>query len=219
MERRLKAERREASGKGGARKVRAKGLVPAVIYGHGTDPMPVSVDGRELYHILRTEAGLNVMIDLRVDGDRFLAMAREVQRDHLRGRLLHVDFLRVAKDEKITVDVPVQLAGESPGVKEGGVLEHHLWTVRVECFPQDVPEAIEANIATVALGESLKASDLKLPPKVTMLTPVEETIVSVVPPQVLQVEEVLPEEVPTEGVEQPAPGESEADQAAASEAP
>lgn len=189
MERKLKAEVRQGSGKGVARKVRAAGRVPGIVYGHGADPLPITVDAKDLFHILHTDAGANVLVDMRVDGDHFLALPREIQRDHLRGRFVHIDFLRVARDEKITVEVPVQLVGESHGVKEGGVLEHHLWNVTVECFPQDVPPSIEADISGLAITESLKVEDLKVAAKLAILTPPEEVVVAVVPPQVLKLEE------------------------------
>jgi large subunit ribosomal protein L25 len=189
MEQKLKAERREGAGKGVARKIRAAGRVPAIVYGHGIDPLPISVDSRELFHVLHTDAGLNALVDLRVGQDHFLAMAREVQRDHLRGQFLHVDFLRIARDERISVEVPIHLVGESHGVKEGGVVEHHLWTLHVECFPQDVPDAIEADITNLGIGESLRVSDLDIPDTLTLLTPPDETVVSVVTPQILVVEE------------------------------
>lgn len=189
MELKLKAEVREVRGKGGARKIRAQGRVPAVVYGHGADPLHVSVDARDLFHLLHTDAGMNVLVDLRVDHDHFLAMPREIQRDHLRSTFLHIDFLRIARDEKITVDVPVHLSGESHGVKEGGVVEHHIWALQVECFPQDVPAAIEADITALGINESLKVSDLTFRDTLTVLTPADEVIVSVVPPQILRVEE------------------------------
>jgi large subunit ribosomal protein L25 len=218
MERKLKADRRDGKGKGAARKIRAGGKVPAVVYGQGTDPLHVTIDSRELFHLLHTDAGMNVLVDLRVDGDHFLAMPREVQQDHLRGRFLHVDFLRIARDEKITVDVPVHLVGESHGVKEGGVIEHHLWNLHLECFPQDVPASIEADITPLGINESLKVSDLKIPDKVTLLTPLEETIVSVVPPQVLKVEEEVPAEVAEGEAEAAAEGAPEGAEEAAGEA-
>jgi large subunit ribosomal protein L25 len=189
MEQKLVAEIREVRGKGGARTTRAAGRVPAVVYGHGADPVHVSVDSRELFHLLHTDAGGNVLVDLQIDGENILAMPREIQRDLLRGRFVHVDFLRVARDQKITVEVPVHLVGESHGVKEGGVLEHHLWALQLESLPQDVPSAIEADISRIGMNESLKVSDLELPPGVTLLTAEDETVVSVVPPQVLRVEE------------------------------
>jgi large subunit ribosomal protein L25 len=218
MQAKLKAERRDGSGKGVARKLRAAGRVPAVVYGHGEDAVSVSLDARELFHVLHTDAGANVLVDVRLDGDTFLAMPRQIQRDLLRDRFIHVDLLRVARDERITVDVPVQLVGESHGVKEGGVVEHHLWTLQVECLPQNVPTAIEADISALGINESLKVADVKVPPKIEILTPMEEVVVSVVPPQVLKVEEeeavegeeVLEGEEAAEGEAAPAEGEGEA---------
>lgn len=199
MERKLKAETRAATGKGAARKLRAQGKVPAVVYGHGAEPLHVAVDARELFHVLHSEAGTNVLVELRVDGQSVLALPREVQRDHIKGQYLHVDFLRVARDEAITVEVPVHLVGESPGVKQGGVIEHHLWSLEVECLPQDVPTAIEADLSTLGMGDSLHVGDLPATDRYRILTPPEEVIVSVVPPQVLPAEEGMAVEAPATG--------------------
>jgi large subunit ribosomal protein L25 len=152
------------------------------------------VDARELFHLLHTDAGMNILVDLRVDHDHFLAMPREIQRDNLKGRFIHVDFLRIARDEKIAVEVPITITGESHGVKEGGVIEHHLWNLHLECFPQDVPTSIDADITKLGINESLKVSDLKVPSNVTVLTAEDEVVVSVVPPQILRVEEEEAEE-------------------------
>ena len=190
MEVTLKAEKRDGAGKGVARKIRAAGRVPAVLYGPAADPVALQVDSRDLWHALHTDAGANVLINLAVDGDTHLTMPREVQRDIVRGTLLHVDFLRIRRDVAIEVDIPVHLVGESHGVKEGGVVEHHLWEIHVECLPTEVPEAIEADITEIGINESLHVSDLKTPDRVTILTPAEEVVVSVVPPPVI----VLPEE-------------------------
>ncbi len=189
MEMKLKAEAREGHGKGVARKLRAAGMVPGVVYGHGMDPVPVSVDARDLFHILHTDAGSNVLIDLQVKKDHHLTLPREIQRDHIHGRFIHVDFLAVRRDEKITVDVPVELVGESQGVKEGGVVEHHLWEVKVSSFPQDVPDGIEADISALVIGDSLKAGDLKIPADVDLVTDPEASIMAVVPPPILRLEE------------------------------
>jgi large subunit ribosomal protein L25 len=189
MERKLKGEPRTDRGKGAARRLRAKGLVPAVVYGHGMEPIHLSVDARELLHLLHTDAGTNVLVDLHVDHDQVLAIPREIQRDNIRGKFIHVDFLQVARDENITVEVPVHLVGESRGVKEGGVVEHHLWTLQVECLPQDVPPSIEADISDLGINDSLKVAELSAPQRSTILTSQDEVVVSVVPPQVLKVEE------------------------------
>lgn len=189
MERKLKADPRESDGKGAARRLRAEGKVPGVVYGHGMDPVAVAVDARELFHILHTDAGANVLIDLQVKKDHHLTMPREVQRDHIRGQFIHVDFLTIRRDEKITVDVPVELVGESHGVKEGGVIEHHAWEVKMACLPTDVPERIEADISALGIGEGLKAGDLKIPKDVELVTDPESSIMAVVPPPILRLEE------------------------------
>src|SRR5437764_11795922 len=186
-EKKLSANLRDGGGKGSARKLRAQGKVPAILYGHGMDPVKVAIDDRDLYHVLHTDAGTNVLVDLHVGKDQHLAMPREIQRDHIRGQFLHVDFLVVRRDEKINVDVPVHLVGESHVVKEGGVVEHHLWDLRVECLPTNVPQSIEADITALGIGESLSVADIKTPPGTTILSNPEETIVSVVPPPILKI--------------------------------
>lgn len=213
MEVKLKAEPRVEKGKGAAHKLRSSGKVPGILYGHGMDPMPLSVDARELSHVLHTDAGTNVLIDLQVDSENHLALAREIQHNHIRGEFLHVDFLVIRRDQKIVVDVPIRIVGESHGVKEGGVVEHHLWDLKIECLPRDVPEAIDADISPLGIGESLHVSDLRIPGGADVLTDRDESVVSVVVPQVLQVEEEVPaeaaegEEVP-EGEEAAAEGET-----------
>src|SRR5437588_6135206 len=214
-EKKLMANLRDGGGKGSARKIRAQGLVPAILYGHGMEPVKVAIDDRDLYHVLHTEAGANVLVDLQIGKDRHLAMPREIQRDHIRGRFLHVDFLVVRRDEKITVDVPVHLVGESHGVKEGGVVEHHLWDLKVECLPTDVPQSIEADITRLGIGDSLSVADLKPPQGAEILTPPEEAIVSVVPPPVLKLEE---EVAAVEGEEAEAEAEGEAAEGAEEQA-
>jgi large subunit ribosomal protein L25 len=209
MERKLKADVREANGKGAARRLRASGLVPGVVYGRDLAPVAVSVDARELFHILHTDAGTNVLIDLQVGKDHHLALPREIQRNHIKGQFIHVDFLEVRRDETITVDVPIELIGESHGVKEGGVVEHHLWEVKVECLPTNVPDRIEADISALGIGEGLKVADLELPDGVTLVTDPESSVMAVVPPPILRVEEEEAEEA-AEG-EVPAEGEAAAE--------
>jgi large subunit ribosomal protein L25 len=210
----LKGESRQAVGKGAARKTRAIGRVPAVLYGPEVEPQRLTVNERELWHALHTDAGTNVLINLTIDGESYLTMPREVQRDIVRGTLLHIDFLRIRKDVAIQVEVPIHLTGESAGVKEGGVVEHHLWELRLECLPTQVPESIEADITRLAIGDSLHVSDLRVPEHITVLTPLEETLVSVVPPPVLEVPE---EEVPEEEAEAAEAAEGEEGEAPAAE--
>jgi large subunit ribosomal protein L25 len=213
MELKLKAEKRHGIGKGAARKLRAAGRVPAVLYGHGVGPVSVSVDAKDLFHVLHGTAGTNVLVNLQVDGTQHLSLPREIQRDHVKGRYLHVDFLAVRRDETVTVSVPVQVVGESPGVKAGGVIEHHLWELQVECLPGDVPDGIEADVSKLQVGDSLRVADLHPPKGVSILTPLEESVVAVVIPQVRVVEEV---EAVAEGEEAAA---EEGEAAEAEEAP
>jgi large subunit ribosomal protein L25 len=195
-EQKLKAEVREGTGKGVARKLRAGGRVPAVLYGHDRSPLPLSVNARDLFHVLHTGAGANVLVDLIVDGKQHLALPREVQRNHIRDQLVHVDFLVVNRDETIVIDVPIREVGESPGVKAGGVVEHHLFELHVECLPSDVPEHIDADISKLDFGDALRVGDIAAPRGVTVLTNEEESVLAVVVPAVLRTEAELetPEE-------------------------
>ena len=202
MEFKLEAEKRDGRGKGVARKLRAQGQVPAVLYGHGMDPVSVAVDAKELGHALHTDAGANVLVDLHVGSDKHLVLAREIQRNHLRGELVHVDFLVIRRDEKISFQVPITVEGESPGVKQGGVVEHHLWELQAESLPGDVPQSIEVDISKMEIGDTFRVADLTALQGVTIITPEEETILSVVTPQVLEVEEAAEgEEAAAEGEE------------------
>ena len=188
----LAADKREGTGKGVARKLRAAGRVPAVLYGVGVESTALSVNAKDLYHLLHTGAGTNVLFDLEVDGKPHLVLPRDVQRDHIRGRYIHVDFLAVRADAKMILTVPVRVVGESPGVKLGGVLEHHLWDLQVECLPTDVPDAIDADISTLdEIGTSLKVADLLVPEGVTILTSPDESVVAVQQPQAPVVEEAV----------------------------
>ncbi|HWC71409.1 MAG TPA: 50S ribosomal protein L25 [Actinomycetota bacterium] len=210
METKLNAVRRSDAGKGVARKLRASGKVPAVLYGQGLDTTPLTVDSRDLTHLLHSSAGSNVLVDLVVDGEEHLAIPREIQRDHIHSKWVHVDFLAVSRTQTITVSVPVHETGEAVGVKEGGVVEHHLREVQIECLPQDVPDELIVDITNVELGEMVHVSDLVPPQGVTILTNPEDAILSVITPALLRVEADL--SVPgEEGVEVPAEAEEAAE--------
>ena len=194
MEVKLAAEKREESGKGPARRARAVGRVPGVLYGPGLPPVNLSVDSMALWHVLHTDAGINVLVDLKVDGEAYLTMPREVQRDIVKGTLLHVDFIQIDRNKPIQVNVPIHLVGESVGQNEGGVVEHHLWELHVEVLPLEVPESFEADITELEMHDTLHVSDLAVPEGVTVLTPQEEAVVSIVPPPVIELPEPEVEE-------------------------
>jgi large subunit ribosomal protein L25 len=220
METKLTAERREGRGTGVARKLRAAGRIPAVLYGHDQESQPLSVDAHDMFKVLHTSAGANVLVDLKVDDTEHLVLPREIQRNHIRDTIVHVDFLVVSRTETIQVNVEIIDVGEAPGVKQGGVVDHHMREVVVECFPQDVPEHLEADVSGLDLNDVLHVSDLVAPKGVTILTSPEETVLAVIVPAVLRTEADLtiageeapaaPEEAaeaPAEGEEAPAEGE------------
>jgi large subunit ribosomal protein L25 len=180
----LAAENRSDAGKGAARRLRASGRVPAVLYGHGTKPQHLSVDARQFGQALRTDAGVNVLISLEVGRDQHLALAKEIQRHPVRGDLLHVDFIQVRRGEKVHVQVPVHLVGEAPGAREGGILDQDLYQVNVEAEVTAVPEAVEADVSGLGIGEVLRVADLKAPAGAVILDDPEASVVSVVAPTV-----------------------------------
>jgi large subunit ribosomal protein L25 len=180
----LAAENRSDAGKGAARRLRASGRVPAVLYGHGTKPQHLSVDARQFGQALRTDAGANVLISLEVGRDQHLALAKEIQRHPVRGDLIHVDFIQVRRGEKVHVQVPVHLVGEAPGVREGGIADQDLYQLNVEAEVTAVPEAVEADLSGLGIGDVLRVGDLKAPAGAVLLDDPEAAVVSVVAPTV-----------------------------------
>lgn len=179
---RLKANKRGDAGKGSARRTRAAGRVPGVVYGRGMDPVAISVDRREFVTALLSDSGMNTLLDLEIDGDTTLALTKELQRDPVRGTLLHADFVKVDRTVEVEVEVPVHIVGEAPGAKEGGVLEHPLFTVHVRSLPGDVPESIDADVSALNMGDSLRVSDLAEGRAFTILDDPETVVASIVAP-------------------------------------
>ncbi|MDQ4148613.1 MAG: 50S ribosomal protein L25/general stress protein Ctc [Actinomycetota bacterium] len=204
MEVTLEAAARTETGKGPARRARAAGKVPAVLYGPSVQPTSLVVDSKQMIQALQTEAGANVLINLAVDGSRYLTVPREIQKHPIKGTILHVDFVQVARDVKINADVPVHFVGESRGVKEGGQLDVHLHELKVEALPTDVPAAIEVDISGLGIGDPLKVSDVVLPAGVEVVNPPEDLVVAIIETTVMEVEE---EVAPEEGEELPEAGE------------
>jgi large subunit ribosomal protein L25 len=178
----LVARPRAGSGKGEARALRREGRVPAVAYGVGLDATPLSVDARELYHALHTDAGLNAVLRLSFDGQSHLALAREIQRHPVRRDVLHVDFVTVSRTVKVTVEVPIHLEGEAAGAIDGGVVEQALFTLNVEVLPLEVPDNLQVDVSGLGIGDVLRVADVQLPEGVEVLDDPEQAIVTVVLP-------------------------------------
>lgn len=207
----LQAEKREQTGKSSARKTRASGLVPGVLYGRNMESVAIAVERRALLTALNTDAGLNVLLDLEVDGTNTLAITRELQRDPVKGTVVHADFVKVDLKKAIEVEVPVHLVGESAGVKEGGVLEHPLFQLRIRCLPNNVPENLEADITYLNIGDVLRVSELTVPTGVEVLNDSEAIVASVAAPISEEELEAMEAEA---GIEAAAPEEVEEAEAA-----
>jgi large subunit ribosomal protein L25 len=160
----LAAERRVDAGSASSRRLRASGRVPAVVYGRGVEPIPVSVDERALRAALSTNAGANALIDLHIGKERHLALARELQRHPVRQNLSHVDFVVVRRDEVVAADVPVVLTGEAVGVnRNGGTVEQLVFTLRVHALPADIPHSIEFDVSALEIGDTIRLGAATIP--------------------------------------------------------
>ena len=188
----LRAERREAAGTGPARRVRDEGDVPAVLYGRGLDSTPLRVSRRDLYTALHTESGTNALINLEVGSDKYLTVARELQRHPVRGEITHLDFINISLDEKINAEVGIHYLGEPIGVEEGGVVETIRASVEVSALPMEIPSYVEVDIAHLDVNDTLTAAQLPEIEGVEYLIDEDAPLVTVVIPSVY--EEPEPEE-------------------------
>jgi large subunit ribosomal protein L25 len=213
----IKAELRGDSGKGAARRARASGRVPAVVYGRGMEPLSISVDRREFVTALHSDAGMNILLSLQVDGDSILALTKELQTDPVRGTVLHADFIKVDRTQEVEVDVPVHLIGEAPGVKEGGILEQPLSMVHVRCLATEVPQHVDANISQLDIGDSLRVSELAEGREFHILNDPNAVVVSVAAPITEEQLEAMVAEVAGPVEEVPPEEEAAAEEAAAEE--
>lgn len=175
----LKAETGRPTGSRPSNRLRAQGRIPGVVYGQGSDPVTLSVDWKELRQALSTEAGLNALIDLQVDGGTKLAIVKELQRDPVRHSVTHVDFLLINRDEVIVVEVPVVLEGEAEAVyREDGMVDQVLTLLAVRAKPADIPNEITFDISGLTLGDTVRVADLALPAGVEADTEADEPVVT-----------------------------------------
>ena len=182
----LTASRRESLGKGGARKSRAAGQIPGVLYGHGETPVAVAVSARDFDVALREHKGGNPIVNLAVSGSEFTALIRAVQYDPLTQDILHLDFQHISLTEQIEVKVAIHLTGLPVGVKDGGgILEPILREVEVRCLPTAIPASIEVDVSNLNIGDSIHLRDIAVP-NVVILTDPDSTLATVVPPTVME---------------------------------
>jgi len=212
---RLSAETRTEFGKGGARRTRRAGKVPAVIYGHGADPRHVALPARELANAIR-HGGANVLLTLDVEGGEELAIPKSIQRHPIKGYFEHVDLLAVRRGEKVTIDVPVAVVGD---VAPGGLLNQEHTTISVEAEATHLPEAFEINVDGLAIGHQVTAADIALPSGSTLITDPDTVVVIIAEaPSAEQLEAEVAEAAGELGIVEDQPTEA-AEAAASAEEP
>ena len=213
----LQAKERSERGKNAARRLRASGMVPAVLYGDGDGgstalTVPDRVVDYTLHHM-----GDNALYEIDLDGGTSTARIVDVQRDPVTGRLVHVDFAPVDMRERIEVTVPIHLTGEAPGTEEGGVLQQVAYEARIETLPGDIPQELTLDVSSLGMNENLTLADIRLPDVITLVSDSEEVAATVTAPTEITEEELEaagvveeePEEVPEEGEEAPEEGAEE----------
>lgn len=185
----LTAERRSATGRSAVRKLKARGIVPAVIYGAKDKPEPLQVTKREISAMLSHASGENILVELEIGGDgektSRMALVQEVQHSPVGGDILHIDFHAVSMDETIEADIPIEPTGTANGVKNfGGLLEQNLRSLAIECLPRDLPDLISVDVSELNIGDAIHVRDLKLPAGVTTRINADLTVFSVLEPTV-----------------------------------
>jgi large subunit ribosomal protein L25 len=206
MEATLRAVKRDTRGKNEARRLRQRGSIPAVVYGNGLESIPISVDPKALSRILHSEAGVNSLISLELEGEgTSRVLVKEYLLEPVKHSLLHADFFRVAMDKVITVTVPIVLKGEPKGVKQqGGILDFVHREVQIECLPAEIPENIEVDVSELLIGQSVRLREVAGGARWTPVSDPELMLVHVVPARVVAAEEEAPAaEVPAAAAAEP----------------
>lgn len=189
----LQVERRDTGSRYELRKIRESGKVPGVIYGKGLGaPTAVSLDEKQLSAMLRSHPNAVVEVDVPGEGKHPIMMA-DLQRDPITRDVVHVDFRRVDMNAKISTSARLDIVGQSPGQKEGGMLQLVLHEIAIECYPKDIPDAIAVDVSGLGLGEHLSVGDLQMPAGVEATQEPDTVIVAVLAPQKERTEEELDE--------------------------
>jgi large subunit ribosomal protein L25 len=198
MDATLEVEKRQGHGKNEARRLRAAGRIPAVVYGSrkgkALEAMAVAVDPKAVMRILHSESGANTLITLKLDGSESRVMVKEYQLDPITHKLLHADFFELAMDRAITVTVPISVRGEAAGVKQqGGLLDFVTREIQVQCLPTDIPERIDIDVSELMLHQAIRLRDVPPNPKWKSLTDPDTMIVHVVVPKAEEAAAATPE--------------------------
>lgn len=208
----LVAQRRDEHGKNATSRLRKQGRVPGIVYGYDIQPTAVSVDALELYHVLHTDAGRNVLIALEIDDNTHLCVARDMQRHPVKGVTTHIDLVAVNTNVSISVDVPIHIVG-ADDVESGLIVNQVLYTVTISVKPLDTPNAFELSVANGELGTVLSVADLadQLPAGAELLTDPEEAVVTISAPSAAEPETDATEDGAEAGGEDASSSAAEAD--------
>ena len=177
----ISTEAREHRGKNEARRLRARGLSPSIVYGPGFDPVAVAVDPKAVNAILRSKSGHNTIFDVDIQGQLAPVMIVDWQNEPIRGRLLHIDLKRIDLTKRIVVKVPIHTVGDPKGVKlQGGLHELITREVEIECLPDEIPEQFNIEVGELMIGQSIRAADIPLEGSMKLLSPPEAVISHVI---------------------------------------
>lgn len=177
---------RKEKGKGAARRLRRKGFVPAVLYGAKRESLSLALTYSDVHRVVERIERENILLELKVKDDKeeekVEAVVKEVQRDPVNWRVVHLDLYEIVRGQKVRVYVPVHLIGKPVGVEMGGIIEHELRELEVECLPRDLPSSIDVDVSSLGIGDSLHVRDIKLKEGIRILEDPEATVVAIVAP-------------------------------------
>ena len=183
----ITVQRRQDIGKGVARQIRMAGRIPGVVYGPETDPIPVSVEEREFRTAMR-HASSGSILNLSLDGKETKAVLREMQRDPVTSRVLHIDFHAISMNKPIHVAIPIHFVGTPVGVKvDGGIMQATMREIEISCLPINIPEHLEVNVSELRIGDSIHVGNVSIP-NATILADAQRTIVVISAPTVIKAE-------------------------------
>ena len=193
----LSATSRTEKGKGVAKRLRMEGKLPAIVYGHKTAPIALTIDAKQLLNLIVEGKSEHKLFSLSIEGNgspiEKTVMIKELQIHPLKRNFLHVDFFEVSMDEEITLSLAIKLVGEAPGVEMGGILQQVRREIEIKCLPAQIPDSIEIDVSALNIGDSVHLNDIQLPEGIKVLDDADLTIVTVLAPTVEK--EVEPEEV------------------------
>ena len=200
----LQAEAGRRAGSSDARRLRTEGKIPAVVYGHGMDPLPVSVDRRELRQALSGAAGMNTILDLTVDGTVYPALIKDIQRHPVKRSVQHIDFIQVNLNEEIVVSIPIHLEGEAKDVSaHGGLVDLAMQELQVRTTPRNIPDGVTIDVSEMTMDTVIRVEDIPLPSGVSAEADADAPVVTVLTMRtpVLDAEEAAAEEAAAEAAE------------------